>query len=105
MSDSFADFLKKRLAEAQEAAASQSASPDPASVLAALRAAAQRHAEADDGPRFPVGAFVTPVADSTYIGAAQPHVVVAVRAAQHDFANGQIGANNYGVRYDTRVIQ
>ena len=92
------DFIKA-------AAASASSAPtiDPAAAVLRLEEAARRYRAADAGPRFPVGAWITPAPDASVKGAGDPHVVVATRRAEYAFGDTGCGCRS-GMRLDTRVL-
>jgi hypothetical protein len=89
---------------AQHETADEAQKIDPRAAIMRLKKTAARHLEADKGPRFKVGAVVTPTADASLKGAGEPHVVVAVKKTEHNFSMGEPGSSAYGPRYDMRVV-
>ena len=78
---------------------------DPEVELMRLREAAERHLQADAGPRFRVGDVVTPSSDSNVRGSGRPHIVIAVNLlATHNFDYGDRNTPSFGCRNDMRII-
>jgi hypothetical protein len=99
--------LLEALAEMHAQHEAQNEAPPKIDLQAAimrLKEIAARHLEADQGPRFEVGDVITPAADASIKGAGEPHIVVSVKKAEHNFSTGEPGGSHYGPRYDTRVV-
>lgn len=72
----------------------------PEAAVMRLTEAAALYTEQMRGPRFQVGAWVTPRADSNLKGHGEPHIVVDIHT---DAKPGWLGHNDGGCE-DTRVL-
>lgn len=105
----FAEFLagmaKAGRLEVQRVEPPAEENIDPEAVVMRLKEAWARFSEADIGPRFAVGDLVTPVKDSPYVAAGQPHIVIATRRADYDFTScNTVSDSRHGIRLDVRLL-
>lgn len=81
---------------------------DPEAAIMRLREAAERYFDMyNNGPRFKVGDVITPFADSCFVGAGEPYIVIyAEKQFVHDTFNGSAkpGTSAYKQWQDVRVL-